>query len=272
MQRRAPTFFLPECSRTRRLPRTSVCLWTTSRERKLKRSEGARTDPDGSGVPTGHNRPAAGRVAYVAGGKCHHRDQRRTNRERGWRLAVHGVAEGGTAARIGREGKKPTRYRILPGESPRYFDSGYAETTAERQPFRETHLSFFQDGFDESRSAGIGTCRRAGRSGRSGGRANRRTGPCGAHVAFPTRGGNLCDVASAAKTGAGTGTAADHAGGTLRAFRSAGADGAGGGPEVAERPAHSREKVGRDPDGDARGTKSSAIRDCGNRVERESGE
>src|ERR1700682_6770543 len=218
MQRRAPLCFLPECSRTRRLPRTSACLWTTSRERKLKRSEGARRDPDGSGILTGHNRPAAGRVAYVAGGKCHHRDQRRTNRERGWRLAVHGVAVGGTAARIGRESKKQTRPRILPGESPRYFDSGYVETTAEGQPFRETHFSFFQDGFDESRSSGIGTCRRAGRRRRPGGRANRRTRTGGTQLAFRARGGHLCDVASSAKTGAGTGSPAEHDGRTLRAL------------------------------------------------------
>src|SRR5258707_4854711 len=213
MQRRAPTFFLPECSRTRRVP-VSYCPAALP--------------------PLRPNRPAAGRVAYVAGGKCHHRDQRRTNRERGWRLAVHGVAVGGTAARIGREGKNPTRYRILPGESPRYFDSGYAETTAERQPFRGTHLSFFQDGFDESRSAGIGTCRRAGRRRRPGGRANRRTRTRGTQMAFRARGGHLCDFASSAETGARASSPADHDGRPFRAFRGAGPNGAGGGPEVAE--------------------------------------
>src|SRR6267378_2848596 len=238
-RRPARSFSLPGCSHIRRLARTSVCLWTASRERKLRRREEARRDPDVSGILTGHNRPAAGRVAHVAGGKCHHRDQRRTNRERGWRLAVHGMAVGGTAARIGRESKKPTGYRILPGASPRYFDSGYAETTTERQPIRETHLSFLQDGFDESRSAGIGTCRRAGRRRRPGGRANRRTRTGGTQMAFRARGGHLSDVASSAKTGAGTGSPADHDGGTFRAFRGAGPNGAGGGPEVAERPAHS---------------------------------
>src|SRR5258708_15958671 len=271
-RRPAPTFFLRGCARTRRRPPTSVCLWTTSRKRKLRRREGARRDPDDSRILTGHNRPEAGRVAYVAGGKCHHRDQRGAHRERGWRLAVDGMAVGGTAARIGRESKEPTWHRILPGASARYFDSGHAEATVERQSFRETHLSFFQDGFDESCCAGIGTCRRAGRRGRAGGRANRRTRKGGTHVAFRARGGDLRDVASSAKTGAGTGSAADHDGGTFRACRGAGADRAGGGSEVAERPAHSRKKTGRDPDGDACGTKSSAIRDCGNRAERESGE
>src|SRR5713226_9955449 len=211
-RRPAPTFFLRGCSRTRRRPPTSVCLWTTSRKRKLRRREGTRRDPDDSRILTGHNRPAACRVAYAAGGKCHHRDQRRANRERGWRLAVHGVAVGGTTARIGRESKKPTRYRILPGESPRYFDSGYAETTAERRPFRETHLSFFQDGFDESRSAGIGTCRRAGRRRRPGGRANRRTRTGGTQMAFRARGRRLCDFASSAETGARASSPADHDG------------------------------------------------------------
>src|SRR5260370_14312898 len=204
-QRRAPTFFLPGCSRTRRLPRTSVCLWTASRKRKLRRREGARRDPNDSRILTGHNRPAAGGVAYVARGKCHDCDQRRANRERGWRLALHGVAVGGTTARTGGESKEPTRHRILFGASPGYPDSGHAEATTERQSFRETHLSFFQDGFDESRSAGIGTCRRAGRGGRSGGRANRRTRPGGTRVAFRARGGDLCDGSSLAKTGAGTG-------------------------------------------------------------------
>src|SRR5258708_3032372 len=233
-RRPAPTFFLRGCSRTRRRPPTSVCLWTTSRKRKLRRREGTRRDPDDSGILTGHNRPAAGRVAYVAGGECHHRDQRRTNRERGWRLAVHGVAVGGTAARIGRESKKPTGNRILPGESPRYFDSGYGETKGEREAFRETHLLFFQDGFDESRRAAIGTCRRAGRRRRPGGRANCRTRTGGTQMAFGARGGHLCDVASSAKAGAGTGSPADHDGRTFRAFRGAGPNGAGGGPEVAE--------------------------------------
>src|SRR5258706_218253 len=88
MQRGAPIFFLPECSRIRHLPRTSVYLWTTSRERKLKRSEGVRRDPDGSGILTGHNRPAAGRVAYVTGGECYHRGQPRTNPGRTLRVAV----------------------------------------------------------------------------------------------------------------------------------------------------------------------------------------
>src|SRR6266480_3160147 len=271
-RRPAPTFSLPGCSHIRRLARTSVCLWTASRERKLRRREGARRDPDGSGILTGHNRPAAGRVAHLAGGKCHHRDQRRADRSRGWRLGVHGVAVGGTAARIGRESKEPTRRRILPGASPRYPDSGYAEATPEGQSFWKTYFSFFQDGFNESSSAGIGTCRRAGRRGRPGGRANRGTRPGGTRVAFPTRGGHLRDFASSAKTGAGTGSAADHDGGAVRALRGAGADRAGCGPEVVERLAHSGEKGGRHPDGDARGAKSSAIRDCGDRTERESRE
>src|SRR5260370_8976112 len=152
-RRRAPTFFLPECSRTRRRPRTSVCLWTASRKRKLRRREGARRDPDDSRILTGHNRPAAGSVAYIAGGKCHHRDQRGAHRERGWRLAVPGVAVGGTAARIGGESKDPSWHRILPGASSRYFDSGHAEPTAEREAFPETHLSFFQYEFYKSRAA-----------------------------------------------------------------------------------------------------------------------
>ena len=91
-------------------------------------------------------------------------------------------------------------------------------------------------------------------------------------MAFRTRGGHLRDIASSAKTGAGTGSAADYDGGTLRAFRGAGPYGAGSGPEVAERPAHPREKTGRDPDGDARGTGSNSIRDRGDRAERKSGE
>src|SRR5204863_8460853 len=107
----------------------------------------------------GHHRPAAGGVAPLAGEKGHPRDQRRADRERGWRLGVHGVAVGGTAARIGRESKAPTRRRILSGASPRYPDSGYAEAAPEGQSFWKTHFSFFQDGFDESSSAGIGTCR-----------------------------------------------------------------------------------------------------------------
>src|SRR5258708_10576476 len=216
MRRRAPTFFLPGCSRTRRLPRTSVCLWTTSRKRKLRRREGARRDPDDSRILTGHNRPEAGRVAYVAGGKCDHRDQRGANRERGWRIAVDGMAVGGTTARIGCESKEPTWHRILPGASARYFDSGHAEATVERRSFRETHLSFFQDGFDESCCAGIGTCRRAGRRGRAGGRANRRTRTGGTRVAFRARGGGLWVVSSSAQTGARPGAASAPAGRTVR--------------------------------------------------------
>src|SRR5258707_1309920 len=96
----ARPFFLRGCSRTRRLPQTSACLWTASRERKLRRREEARRDPDDSRILTGPDRQAAGRVAYVAGGKCHHRDQRRAHRERGWRLAVHGMAVGGTGGRM----------------------------------------------------------------------------------------------------------------------------------------------------------------------------
>src|SRR6266853_657664 len=215
MRRLAPTFFLRGCSHTRLLPRTSACLWTASRERKLRRREGARRDPDGSGILTRYNRPTAGRVAHLAGRKCNHRDQRRADCKRGWRLALHGVGVGGAAARIGRESKEPSRRRILPGASPRYPDSRHAEATAEGQSFRETHISFFQDGFDESSSAGIGTCRRAGRRGRPGGRANRGTRPGGTRVAFPTRGGHLRDFASSAKTGAGTGSAADHDGGAV---------------------------------------------------------
>src|SRR5229473_4460344 len=271
-RRPAPTFFLRGCSRTRRRPPTSVCLWTTSRKRKLRRREGTRRDPDDSRILTGHNRPAACRVAYAAGGKCHHRDQRRANRERGWRLAVHGVAVGGTTARIGRESKKPTRRRILPGASSRYPDSGHIEATAEGQPFRETHLSFLQDGFDESRSTGIGTCGRARGRRRAGGRADRRTRPGRTQVAFRTRGGYLRDFASSAKTGSGTGSAANHDGRTLRAFRGAGPDGVGSRLEVAERPSYSGKKGGRDPDGDARRTGSSAVRDCRDWAERESGE
>src|SRR6266853_882207 len=220
MRRLAPTFFLRGCSHTRLLPRTSACLWTASRERKLRRREGARRDPDGSGILTRYNRPTAGRVAHLAGRKCNHRDQRRADCKRGWRLALHGVAVGGAAARIGRESKEPSRRRILPGASPRYPDSRHAEATAEGQSFRETHISFFQDGFDESSSAGIGTCRRTGGRGRPSGRANRGTRPGGTLVAFPTRGGHLRDFASSAKTGAGTGSAADHDGGTLREFES----------------------------------------------------
>ena len=91
-------------------------------------------------------------------------------------------------------------------------------------------------------------------------------------MAFRTRGRHLCDFASSAKTGTGTGSAADHDGRALRAFRGAGPDGAGSGPEVAERPAHSWQKAGRDPDGDARGTRSTSICDCGNRAERKSSE
>src|SRR4029077_12806694 len=122
--------------------------------------------------------------------------------------------------------------------------------------FWETYFSFLQDGFDESGGAGIGTCRRAGRRGGPGGRANGGARASGTRVALPTRGRHLCDAVSAAKAGAGTGSAADDDGGTLRALRGAGRDGTGRGLEVAERPAHSREKSGRHPDRDARGTRS----------------
>src|SRR5258708_297672 len=41
-RRPAPIFFPPGCSRTRRQPRTSACLWRASRKRKLGRRNGAR--------------------------------------------------------------------------------------------------------------------------------------------------------------------------------------------------------------------------------------
>src|SRR4029077_3064930 len=141
--------------------------------------------------------------ADVAGGKCHHRDQRRTNREGDWSLAIDSMAVGGAAARAGCESERPAGYGILPGASSRYFDSRHVETTAERQPVRQTHLSFFQDGFDESRGAGVGTCRRSGRRRCFGGRANRGTRTGGTQVAFRTRGGNLRDVTSSAEACSG---------------------------------------------------------------------
>src|SRR4029077_21233413 len=98
---------------------------------------------------------------------------------------------------------------------------GYAEAAVERQPFRETHLSFFQDGFDESRGDGIGARRGGGRRGRFGGRADHGTRPGGTQMAFGTRCGYLCDVAAAAKAGAGAGSAVDDDGGTFRTYRSA---------------------------------------------------
>src|ERR1700738_2899173 len=97
----ARTSFLPECLPIRRRPRTSVCLWTASRERKLRRRGGTRRDPHGSRILTGHNRPPGGRAAYVAGGERHHRNQRSANRERDWRIAIDGVEVGGAAARAG---------------------------------------------------------------------------------------------------------------------------------------------------------------------------
>src|SRR5438552_651211 len=177
-----------------------------------------------------------------------------------WRLAIDRVAVGGTPARIGRQSKRPACNRIRPGAGARYSDPGHAKATAERRPFRETHLSFFQDGLDESRGAGIGSCRGTGRRGRPGGRANRRTRARGTQVAFRTRGGNLCDVASSTEVGARAGSAADHDGRTLGTFRGAGRDRAEGGAKVAERLAYSREKSRRHPDGDARVTETSAIR------------
>src|SRR5947199_10317544 len=271
MLRPTPIFFLPGCSRTRRLRQTSACLWTASRERKLRRREGTKQNPNDTRILTRHDRPAAGRFADVAGGKCHYRDQRRANRERDRRLAIDSVAMGGTAARAGRESERPAGHRIFSGASPRHPDTGHTEAKAERQPFRETHLSFFQDGFDESRGARIRSCRRAGGCGGAGGRTNLGARKSGTQVAFRARGGNLCDAASSAKAGAGAGSAADHDGRTLRAFRGASSDGADRRPEVAERPAYSRQKSGWNPDGDARGAESSPICDCGNRSERESG-
>ena len=50
---------------------------------------------------------------------------------------------GGTSAWAGREGERPDSHRILPGASTRHFDSGHVEAAAERQPFRETRVSFF---------------------------------------------------------------------------------------------------------------------------------
>src|SRR5882724_2017652 len=92
------TFFLPECSRTQRRRRTSACLWTASRERKLRRREWARRDPHDPGILTRNNRPAAGKFAHAAGEKCDNRNQRLAPRARGWRLAVHGVAMDRTTA------------------------------------------------------------------------------------------------------------------------------------------------------------------------------
>src|SRR5947199_10616379 len=104
MLRTTPIFVLLACSLSRRRRQTSACLWTASRERKLRRREGTQQNPDDSRILTRHDRPAAGRFADVAGGKCHYRDQRRANRERDGRLAIDSVAMGGAAARAGVEG------------------------------------------------------------------------------------------------------------------------------------------------------------------------
>src|SRR5947209_281562 len=72
-----------------------------------------RRDPGASRIPTAHDRPEAGRSAYIAGGKCHHRDQRRAKRERDWCLALDSVAMGRTAARLRHESKRPDGQRIL---------------------------------------------------------------------------------------------------------------------------------------------------------------
>src|SRR4029077_5429763 len=152
-----------------------------------------------------------------------------------------------------------------------YSGSGHAEAKAEGQSFRETHFSFFQDGFDESGGVGIGYSRGSGRGGGGGGGASGRTRTSGTQVAFRTCRGNLCDFAAAAEIGSGASSVVDYDGGTFGSFRSAGSDGTASGPEVAKRFAHSRKKGWRHSDGNACRAESSALCDCGNRAERESG-
>src|SRR4029077_14276907 len=93
-----------------------------------------------------------------------------------------------------------------------------------------------------------------------------------AQVAFGTRGRHLRDTAAAAKNGAGAGPSADHDGGAFRTFRGAGSHRTRSGLEVAKRSSGSRKKTGGHTYGNARGTGASAVRDCGNRAERESRE
>src|SRR4029077_15257274 len=74
------------------------------------------------------------------------------------------------------------------------------------------------------------------------------------------------------EAGAGAGAAADHDGRTLSAHRDSSADRAGRRSEVAERFADQWEKSWRDFDGDACGARADTFCDCGDWVERESGE
>src|SRR5216110_1005691 len=67
MLRPTPTFFLPGCSRTRRLRQTSACLWTASRERKLRRREGTQQIPmNPEPLPGTTDRRVAGLLTLLA--------------------------------------------------------------------------------------------------------------------------------------------------------------------------------------------------------------
>src|SRR5580765_632228 len=141
---------------------------------------------------------------------------------------------GAAAARAWRAREGERRRRIFSGESAGHFNARHAAAKIEGQPFRKAHLSFFQDGFDEPRGAGIGTRRRAGRRGGSGRRTDRRQGPRGTHVAIGSRGGNLRDAAFAAAAGPGAGPATNDDGGTFSARSYRSTNGTRNRPQVAK--------------------------------------
>src|SRR5580704_8852281 len=271
-RRRERTFSPRGCSRIRRPPRTSACLWTASRKRKLRRRKKARLHRDDPRHSSGNNRSPTGGAAYAAGGKRHDRDQRRAHRERNWRFAIDGVAARAAASRVGRESEGPARDWIFPGTSAGHLDAGYAAAPAEGEPVRQAHSPFFQDGFDESGGAGVGARRRAGRYGGRRGRTDGGTRASGTRLVFGAGGGDLCDALAAAASGASAGAFADDDGGAVRARRGRGSDRSERGFEMAERFAYWREKGGRNLDGNARGADPGAICDRGDWVECESGE
>src|SRR2546429_271132 len=133
-------------------------------------------------------------------------------------------------------------------------------------------ISFFQDGFDQSRCVRARARGRTGRHGSPGGRANGRTRPCWPCVAFGTRHRNLRELAAATEAGAGAGPLADSDGRALGAYGGGGSDWPVGGLEVAERLDGSGEESGRHPDGNARRAWTDTVCRGGNRIERESGE
>src|SRR5215472_9448268 len=107
-------------------------------------------------------------------------------------------------------------------------------TAPDGRSVREAHLSFFQDGFDQSSRHGAGIHGGTGRHGRPGGGTNGGARTGGAELALGTGYGFVLHATGEAETRTGTSTAPDDVGGAFGPRGDREADRVGAGIEMAE--------------------------------------